>query len=96
MKGIQPINDNVAIQLADDAIEKTAGGIYIPDTAKEKPQEGVVAALSTDAQAQLAVGDRVLFRKYSGTEVNVGGKEYIIVTVNDILAKVVEVDQIPD
>lgn len=96
MKSLQPINDNVAIQLAAEDEEKTPGGIYIPETAKEKPQIGEVMALSPDAESQLAVGDKVLFRKYSGTETNLDGKDYIIVSIGDILAKVVDVDAIPE
>ena len=72
------------------AEEKTAGGLYIPDTAKEKPLEGVVLAVGAgtkDVTMEVSVGDKVLYGKYSGTEINVDGKNLIIMRQSDILAK---------
>ena len=96
MKSIQPINDNVVIKLEEVSQQKSSGGIYIPDTAKEKPQEGKVLAVSKDAESQLNIGDRVIFKKYAGTETAVDGEELIIVPIGDVLAKIVETDAIPD
>ncbi len=86
---IKPLADRVVIE-PKTAEEKTAGGLFIPDTAKEKPLEGVVLAVGTgtkDVTMEVAVGDRVLYGKYSGTEINVDGKNLIIMRQNDILAK---------
>jgi chaperonin GroES len=74
--------------------QKTAGGIIIPDTAKEKPQEGIVKAVGpgklTDDGKRLALdvkdGDKVLFSKYSGTEIKIDGKEHLVMRESDILA----------
>lgn len=96
MKSLQPINDNVALKLTSEEEEKTPSGLYIPDTAQEKPQTGEVVAIAPDAESQIAVGDTVVFKKYSGTETNLGDEDFIILPVGDILAKVVEVDAIPD
>jgi chaperonin GroES len=71
------------------AEQKTAGGIIIPDTAKEKPQKGTVVAIGTgkkDETLTVKVGDQVLYGKYSGTEINVEGKDYLIMRESDILA----------
>ncbi len=92
---IQPLGDRVVIEVLE-AKEKTKGGIVLPDTAKEKPQEGnVVAAgkgkLTDDGKIvplEAKVGDKVLYGKYSGTDVNIDEKEYLIVKEEDILAVV--------
>ncbi|MCX7803846.1 MAG: co-chaperone GroES [Planctomycetota bacterium] len=92
---LQPLDDRVVVQRMD-AEEKTAGGIVLPDTAKEKPQKGKVIAvgpgkLSDDGKRtppEVKVGDIVLFGKYSGTEVKVQGEECLILRESDILAKV--------
>jgi chaperonin GroES len=96
MKSVQPINDNVVIKPEETSQQKSSGGIYIPDTAKEKPQEGKVLAVSKDAEGQLNIGDLVIFKKYAGTETTVDGQELIIVPLGDVLAKIVETDAIPD
>ncbi|MBO5710564.1 MAG: co-chaperone GroES [Rikenellaceae bacterium] len=86
---IKPLADRVVIE-PKTAEEKTAGGLFIPDTAKEKPLEGVVLAVGAgtkDVTMEVSVGDRVLYGKYSGTEINVDGKNLIIMRQNDILAK---------
>lgn len=92
---IQPLGDRILIKPIELAEEKI-GGIIIPDTAKEKPQEGEVVAIGPgrlleNGQRQapsVAVGDKVLYGKYAGTEVKSGGEEYLIVREDDILAKV--------
>ena len=88
----RPLHDRVLIEVLDSE-EKTAGGIIIPDTAKEKPQEGKVVAAGPGAKndagkltpMDVKVGDIVLFGKWSGTEVKIDGKEYSIMKESDIM-----------
>jgi chaperonin GroES len=88
----RPLQDRVLIRRLDSE-EKTAGGIIIPDTAKEKPMEGVVVAVGPGARSEdgkihpldVKEGDRVLFGKWSGTEVKVDGEELVIAKESDIL-----------
>jgi chaperonin GroES len=85
---IKPLADRVLVQAAA-AEEKTAGGIIIPDTAKEKPQRGTVVAVGAgkpDEPMTVKVGDTVLYGKYSGTELNVDGNDYLMMRESDILA----------
>ncbi len=89
---IKPLADRVLIEPVAEKEEKI-GSIIIPDTAKEKPQEGKVVAVGTGKQdngkvipLQVKVGDRVLYGKYAGTEIKKDGKEYLIVRESDILA----------
>ncbi len=85
---LKPLADRVVVQAAA-AEEKTASGIIIPDTAKEKPQKGKVIAVGTgkkDEPLTVKVGDTVLYGKYAGTEINVEGKEYLIMRESDIFA----------
>ena len=85
---IKPLADRVVIE-PKEAETKTASGLYIPDTAKEKPQQGTVVAAGpgkTDEPMEVKVGDVVLYGKYSGTEVTVDEKKYLIVKQSDILA----------
>lgn len=93
MQKIQPLNGNVMIE-PSEAEEQSAGGIIIPDSAKEKPSEGVIAAVASDASDQIAVGDRVIYKKYGGTEISHEGTDYLIVADTDVLAKYVEADEI--
>jgi chaperonin GroES len=85
---IKPIADRVIVEAAP-AEEKTASGIIIPDTAKEKPQRGVVVAVGEgkkDEPLTVKVGDEVLYGKYAGTEITYEGKEYLIMREADIYA----------
>lgn len=85
---IQPLADRVIVEAAP-AEEKTASGIIIPDTAKEKPQQGTVVAAgngSKDEPMTVKVGDTVLYGKYSGTEINIEGNDYLIMKEADIYA----------
>lgn len=85
---IQPLADRVLI-LPAEAEQKTASGIIIPDTAKEKPQRGEVVAVgkgTKDHEMTVKVGDKVLYGKYSGTEINVDGTTYMIMKESDIFA----------
>lgn len=85
---IKPLADRVLVE-ASPAEEKTASGLIIPDTAKEKPQKGKVVAVGTgkkDEPITVKVGDTVLYGKYSGTEISIDGKEYLIMRESDIFA----------
>jgi chaperonin GroES len=85
---IKPLADRVLIEPMQ-AVEKTASGIIIPDTAKEKPQKGTVVAVgpgTSDEKMEVKKGDVVLYGKYSGTEITVDGKDYLIMKQADILA----------
>ena len=90
---IKPLGDRVVIEVSEGDV-KTASGIVLPDTAKEKPQKGTVVAVGTGklldngqkAAMEVKVGDAVIFSKYSGSEVKVDGKDYLIVRESDILA----------
>ena len=89
---LKPLADRVIIKAAESE-DVTAGGIYLPDTAKEKPQRGAVVATGPGktedgklVPMQVKKGDDVLYGKYSGTEVNVDGTDYLIVRESDILA----------
>lgn len=92
---IVPLNDKILVERLE-ADDKTAGGIILPDTAKEKPRQGRILALGEGkqldngkrAEFQVKVGDRILFTSYAGNEVNLEGKEYLIMTEDDILAVV--------
>ena len=89
---VRPLHDRVIVERVEEE-QKTAGGIIIPDTAKEKPQEGKVIAVGpgrSDKDGKLIPmdvkkGDRILFGKYSGTEIKIDGTEYLIMRVDDIL-----------
>lgn len=85
---IQPLDERVLVEPATEE-EKTASGIIIPDTAKEKPRRGKVVAVGNDEELQkvLKVGDQVLYGKYAGDELQYDGKDYLILSRSDILAK---------
>lgn len=85
---IKPLADRVLIE-PKEAETKTAGGLYVPDTAKEKPQQGKVLAVGSgkkDEPMEVKVGDSVIYGKYAGTEITVDDKKYLIVKQSDILA----------
>ena len=90
---LTPLHDRVLVKPAE-AEEVTKGGIIIPDTAKEKPMQGEIVAVGNGKQTedgkvtplQVKVGDKVLYGKYAGTELNVEGKDYLIMRESDILA----------
>ncbi len=88
---VKPLHDRIIVKRLDEE-EKTAGGIIIPDTAKEKPQEGMVVAVGSGKREDGKVvaldvkeGDKVLFGKYSGTEIQLDGDEHLIMREDDIL-----------
>jgi len=84
---LKPLDDRVIIEAKDLAV-KQVGGIYIPDTAKEKPQMGEVIAVGNDEDLKeiVKVGDTILYAKYGGTEIELENKKYIIIQRSDILA----------
>lgn len=93
---VRPLHDRVLVKRADEAEQKSAAGIIIPDTAKEKPQRGTVVAAGEgkrdDAGKRIPLdvkeGDEVLFGKYAGTEVKIDGEEFLIMHESDILGVV--------
>lgn len=93
MANIKPLGDKVVVEVLESS-EKTAGGIFLPDTAKKKPQEGKVIAVGTGRildngkrnELNVKTGDRVLFSKYGGNDVNIEGKEYTILDEDQIYA----------
>lgn len=93
MSSIKPLHDRILVKRIESSEEEVRGGIVIPDTAKEKPQEGEVVAAGEGkildngdrGAMEVAVGDRILFGKYSGTDVKVDGEEYLIMREDDVL-----------
>ncbi|MEK7611558.1 MAG: co-chaperone GroES [Patescibacteria group bacterium] len=93
MNKVRPLQDNILLEPLEKE-QKTASGIYIPDTAKEKPQEGLVVEVGAGkinedgkiVPIEVKKGDRVLYKKWGGNEIKVDGKEYLIVKSEDILA----------
>tara|TARA_B110000263_G_C15244397_1_gene480986 strand:- start:419 stop:712 length:294 start_codon:yes stop_codon:yes gene_type:complete len=93
---LQPLGDRVVVRPLDEEDMKTPSGIYIPDTAKEKPQEGEVVAVGPGElnekgdriEIDVKKSDKVIYSKYGGTEIKVEGIEYLILSSRDILAKV--------
>lgn len=95
MKELQPLNDNVMLDITEDgAVQKTASGIIIPDSAKEKPLFAKVVALGNIENPAIAAGDVVFYKKFSGTELDYEGKKYLILPYGDLLAKIVETEAI--
>ncbi len=95
MKELQPVNQNVLLHLAEEKEEqKTASGIIIPDTAKEKQNKAKVAGISNIENPEISVGDVVLYKEFSGNEVEFEGEKYLLIPYADILAKVVETESI--
>lgn len=91
MAKLEPLGNRVLVQVIEQE-ERTKGGIYLPETAKEKPQQARVIAVGKEAEEELSLkeGDIVVFPKYSGTEVKIDGVEYLILNADDVLARVLE------
>jgi len=95
---LKPLGDRVVVEHVEQQ-DKSAGGVFLPDTAKEKPQEGIIRAVGsgrildngTKVPMEVSVGDRVVYSKYSGSEVKVDGKEYLIISEKDVLAVIAAV-----
>ena len=90
---IRPLYDRIVVKRIEDSTEKTASGLFIPDSAKEKPQEGEVVAVGKGKRLEdgklvaldVQKGDRILFGKYSGSEIRLDGEEYMIMREDEIL-----------
>ncbi len=85
---VQPLDDRVLVKPQD--MEEKVGSIIIPDTAKEKPSYGEVVAIGTDEEIKelISVGDKVLYGKYAGEEIKIGGEKHLLISRSDILAKI--------
>ena len=95
MKELQPLNENVLLDITEEKSEqKTASGIIIPDTAKEKPQYAKVVAIGNIENPGIVVGDTVFYKKFSGTGLEFETKKYLIIPYADLLAKLVETEEI--
>jgi chaperonin GroES len=84
---IKPLGDRIVVKMVEMET-KTAGGILIPQTAQEKTQEGVVLAVGDDEAIKVKVNDKVIYDKYAGTTIKVGGEEQLILKAADVLAKI--------
>lgn len=84
---VQPLGDRVLVQLVEEQ-QRTQSGIYIPDTAKDKPQTGLVVAVGDGEEVKVKNGQRVLFAKFAGTEIKIDNVEHLILSAEDILAVV--------
>jgi chaperonin GroES len=90
---IRPLHDRIVVTRIEDETEKTAGGLFIPDSAKEKPQQGEVVAVGNGKRTEdgklipcdVKAGDRILFGKYSGSDIKIDGKEYLIMREDEVL-----------
>ncbi|HHY56583.1 MAG TPA: co-chaperone GroES [Chloroflexi bacterium] len=85
--GIEPLGARVLLKTVEQE-DRTSSGLYLPETAKEKPQMAVVIAVGDDEDIKLKVDDKVLFAKYSGTEVTYQGQTYLLMDVSDVLARI--------
>ena len=92
---IQPLQDFVMLEPVK-AEDVTKGGIVLPESARKLPAEGIVVAKAADACDEVALGDRVIYKEYSGSEIKLEGDTYRLVPSGDLLAKYVEADEIPD
>jgi len=90
---IRPLHDRIVVKRIEDEAEKTAGGLFIPDSAKEKPQQGEVVAVGNGKRndkgerdaLDVKAGDRILFGKYSGSDIKIDGVEYLIMREDEVL-----------
>ncbi|MBS1653717.1 MAG: co-chaperone GroES [Bacteroidetes bacterium] len=95
MNELQPVNQNILLDITEDKKEQvSAGGIIIPDTAREKQNIAKVIAMSNIDNAEIATGDKVLYKAYSGTEIEFEGKKYLLIPYAELLAKIVETEEI--
>ena len=92
---LQPINGRILVKPLE-AKDKTSGGIYLPDTAKEKRKVGKVVAVAEDATDEVAVGDLIIYKELTGTEIKIEDQDYILLSEDDLLAKYEAVDKIPE
>ena len=91
----RPINGHILVKPSETK-EKTSSGIYIPDTVKQKLHEAEIIAIAKDSTDEVVVGDRVIYKEFSGTEVKLEEEDYVLLTEDDLLAKYEVVDEIPE
>lgn len=95
MNELQPVNQNILLDITEDKKEQvSAGGIIIPDTAREKQNIAKVIAMGNIDNAEIATGDKVLYKAYRGTEIEFEGKKYLLIPYAELLAKIVETEEI--
>jgi len=92
---MHPLNGRVIVRRSEGR-DRTSGGVFIPDTAREKLQEGEVLAVAEDATDEVAVGDRVIYKELGSTEVEMDDEKYLLLTEDDLLAKYEAADEIPE
>jgi chaperonin GroES len=92
---IVPINGHILVKPLE-AADKTPGGIHLPDTAREGQNEGKVIAVAEDAIEEVAVGDRVVYKAFTGTEITLEREDHILLSSEDLLVKYVAADEIPE
>jgi len=92
---IRPMNGRVVVRPIEVS-DETKRGIVIPDNAREKPREGEIIAVAEDATEEVAVGDRVIYKEYSGNEIHVQDQKALLLETDDLLAKYVATDKIPE
>lgn len=81
---IKPLKDRIVVKYSEEDVEKTAGGLYVPDVAKEKPQKGIVESVGSEVK-ELKAGNTILFDKYTGSKIKLDGTEYLIIKEEDVL-----------
>ena len=95
MKELQPVNPYVLLEIKEEKGEqKTASGIIIPDTAKEKPQFAKVVAIGNVEDAEISIGDTVFYKNFAGTEIEYDENKYLSIPYSELLAKIVETEEI--
>ncbi len=95
MRELQPVNQNVVLDITESNQERrTASGLIIPDSAKEKPNHAPIVWMGVIENSEVKPGDVVLFKPYSGTEIDFEGKKYLILPYADVLSKVIETEAI--
>ncbi len=94
MKELQPLNDNVLLELIEEKEQKTASGIIIPDSAQEKPEYAKVVAIGNIDNPGISIGDTVFYKKFTGTEINFDNKNYLLIPYADLLAKTTQTEEI--
>jgi len=94
MKELQPLNDNVLLELIEEKEQKTASGIIIPDSAQEKPEYAKVVAIGNIDNPGISIGDTVFYKKFTGTEINFDNKNYLLIPYADLLAKTTQTEKI--
>lgn len=91
---LQPLNGTVLLRLTE-VPTKSARGLYLPDSALDRPPEGIIVAVASDVSKDVSLGDRVIYRKHSGDEITVDGEKFRLLAFGDLLARVPQADTIP-